>query len=34
MLFTDNLAMDVGLEALAVEEVDWRDWAKSAGMLD
>jgi hypothetical protein len=33
ILFTDNLAMDVDLEVLSVEEVPWQDWARSAGLL-
>ncbi len=30
ILFTDNLAMEIGMETKGVEEVDWLDWAKSA----
>jgi RES domain-containing protein len=33
ILFTDNLALEVELEVKSVEEVDWQDWAKTAGML-
>jgi hypothetical protein len=34
VLFTDNLAMDVGLEPKSVEEVDWEAWARSVAMID
>jgi hypothetical protein len=33
ILFTDNLAMDIELEVLSVEEVSWEDWARSAGLI-
>lgn len=33
ILFTDNLAMAVGLELVETEEVDWEAWASSAGLL-
>jgi hypothetical protein len=33
ILFTDNLAMDIELEVLGVEEVPWEDWAREAGLI-
>jgi hypothetical protein len=34
ILFTDNLALNLGLEVKNVEEVDWQAWARSVGRLD
>ena len=33
VLFTDNLAMDIDIRVKETEEVNWQEWARSAGML-
>ena len=34
ILFTDNIAMNIELEVLHTEEVNWEEWAKSVGRLE
>ena len=33
VLFADNLAMDIDIQAKSVEEVDWQVWARSVGFI-